>query len=82
MPRFSGRQLAEQLTAIRPSLKVVYMSGFTDDAIVRHGILQDSVAFISKPFTANELTWRLRAQLDLSPSEVGSGARKVSEDCT
>ncbi len=74
MPQLSGRKLAEELARMRPAIKVLYMSGFTDDAIVRHGILQDAVEFISKPFTAHELTRRVRQVLnDSSAANVKEG---------
>src|SRR6185436_738855 len=50
MPQMSGRELAERLLTLRPQLKVLYMSGYTDDAIVRHGLLEDTLNFIQKPF--------------------------------
>ena len=51
MPLMSGRQLAERLATMRPEMKVVYMSGYTNDAVVRHGILTSTIMFIQKPIT-------------------------------
>jgi two-component system cell cycle sensor histidine kinase/response regulator CckA len=64
MPLISGRQLAERLGALLPGLKVIYMSGYTDDAIIRHGILDPGVAFIQKPLTPNALLRKVRSLLD------------------
>jgi CheY-like chemotaxis protein len=52
---FNGRQLAEQLVSQRPGLKVLYMSGYTDDAITHYGVLGASMAYLQKPFTPDEL---------------------------
>jgi two-component system cell cycle sensor histidine kinase/response regulator CckA len=67
MPVMSGRQLAERLGAIRPDLKVLYMSGYTDDAIVRHGVLKDEIELLQKPITPDVLARRVRAVLDAPP---------------
>ena len=64
MPAISGRVLAEQVRRICPELPVLYMSGYTDDAIVRHGLLGDLLEFIQKPFTAESLTAKVRKVLD------------------
>jgi two-component system, cell cycle sensor histidine kinase and response regulator CckA len=74
MPIMSGRQLAERLISVRPELKVLYMSGYTDDAIIRHGILDRGVSFIQKPLTPNELLLKVRALLDEGKSTRASGA--------
>jgi FixJ family two-component response regulator len=66
MPQMSGRELAEQLTPIRREMKVLYMSGYTDDAIVHHGVLDAGMAFIEKPFTPNALAHKVREILDTS----------------
>ncbi len=64
MPALSGRQLAQQLAAVRPDVKVLYASGYTDDAVVRHGIVEAKAAYLQKPFTPAMLARKVRAVLD------------------
>ena len=65
MPNVSGRDLAEMFAKTFPSSKVLFMSGYTDDAIVRHGILQEGIAYLQKPFTPESLASKVRAVLEL-----------------
>jgi signal transduction histidine kinase len=64
MPRMSGPELAERLGRVRPETKVLFMSGYTDDAVVRHGILEARMAFIQKPIMPDPLARRVRDVLD------------------
>jgi two-component system cell cycle sensor histidine kinase/response regulator CckA len=64
MPGMGGRRVAEVIRATRPHLKVVYMSGYTDSAIVDHGILEPGVTFVQKPFATETLLRKIREVLD------------------
>jgi CheY-like chemotaxis protein len=64
MPIMSGKEVAEQLRNVHPETKVLFMSGYTDEAIVHHGIVDSHIAFIQKPFSESALTRKVRAVLD------------------
>jgi CheY-like chemotaxis protein len=64
MPRMGGREAATRVAAARPGIRVLFLSGYTDDAVVRHGILEAEVAFLQKPFTAAALARKVRDTLD------------------
>jgi CheY-like chemotaxis protein len=64
MPRMSGRELAEAMTAQRPGVRILYMSGYTDDVIIRKGLHDPSASFMEKPFTTASLAEQVRQRLD------------------
>jgi DNA-binding NarL/FixJ family response regulator len=59
----TGRVLAERLTSLRPTLKALFMSGYTDDDVMRRGILDRRTAFLQKPFTPDQLAQKVREVL-------------------
>lgn len=64
MPRMNGRQVAERLMPMRPEMKVLYVSGYTEDATLRAGALDASIAFLVKPITPQTLLSKVREMLD------------------
>ncbi len=68
LPGMNGQELAGRLQAGTPSLKVIYTSGYADEAIVRHGILEEHSLFLQKPFTSNALARKVREALDAEDS--------------
>jgi two-component system cell cycle sensor histidine kinase/response regulator CckA len=71
MPGMNGRELWDRLKVLRPDSRVLFMSGYTDDAIARHGVLEPGIAFLQKPFTPFSLAQKVREVLDAAP---GAGA--------
>jgi CheY-like chemotaxis protein len=64
MPRMSGDELAHKLAALRPAMKVIYVSGYTEDAVTRRGVLEASTAYVQKPFSPASLLRKVREILD------------------
>ena len=72
MPRMSGRELAFQLAPERPDMRVLYISGHTEDAIIHHGVLEKDITFLQKPFTQEALVSRVRRLLDGAEKRDGN----------
>jgi signal transduction histidine kinase len=64
MPEMGGRVLVERIVVLRPGIKVLYMSGYADDTVIRHGVLEEGTAFLQKPFTPAGLSSKVREVLD------------------
>ena len=64
MPGMNGRLLSEKLVAAQPSMRVLYMSGYTDDAVIARGVIEPGTAFLQKPFGADRLAQKIRELLD------------------
>jgi len=64
LPRMSGREIAERVVAMRPAIKVLFMSGYSDEATRQHGVLDSRVPFVEKPITPDSLRAKVRAVLD------------------
>lgn len=66
MPGMNGRQLMTAVTNLFPDIHVLYMSGYTDNVIAKHGVLEEGVAFLQKPFSPSTLLRKVRQALDLA----------------
>ena len=64
MPKMNGREVAERLQPLHPQMKVIYMSGYTDNAIAHHGVLAPGLNFLEKPFSPGVLARKVREVLD------------------
>jgi CheY-like chemotaxis protein len=73
MPGTSGPEMTKRMVERRPALKVIYMSGYTEDAIVQHGVLTPGIAFLHKPFTAETLGRKIREVLDREGPAYAAG---------
>jgi YesN/AraC family two-component response regulator len=69
MPKMGGKEAADRLQPLYPQMKVIYMSGYTDNAIVRHGVLEPGLNFLEKPFTPEDLARKVREALDAEKNE-------------
>ncbi|MDQ2969948.1 MAG: hypothetical protein M3R62_05600 [Acidobacteriota bacterium] len=68
MPESSRSDLAAGMVALRPEARVIFMSGYTDDAVVRHGLVGEGLNFLQKPFTPETLAHKVREVLDAAES--------------
>ncbi|MCX5906978.1 MAG: response regulator, partial [Deltaproteobacteria bacterium] len=75
MPQMSGRELAERLLPRRPGMRILYMSGYPDNAIIHHGVLEPGMPFLQKPFSVRVLESKVREILD-EPVSGGSPPEK------
>ncbi len=77
MPQMSGAELARRAGVERPALKVLCMSGYTDDSILRHGITDSTISFLQKPFTSETLAAKVREVLGAPSCPGGDSARRA-----
>jgi CheY-like chemotaxis protein len=79
MPLMSGKVMADELAVDRPLLKILFMSGYTDDALAQHGVLNPAIALLLKPYTPAELARKVRQLLDdpsISPHHIVKAAEQ------
>ena len=74
MPRMSGRELVDRVRVMRPAMPVLYMSGYTEDAILRHGVRDASMLLLGKPFTPADLISKVREVLDMPRQLISDGS--------
>jgi two-component system cell cycle sensor histidine kinase/response regulator CckA len=70
MPQVSGPDLAKRLASLHPEMKVLFMSGYTDDSVVRHGVVRSAISFLQKPITPEMLTTKVREVLDATGDDA------------
>ncbi len=78
MPHMSGQKLATELTEQRPELRILFVSGYTENTIAHHGVLEPDVAFLPKPYTPTDLLQRVREVLDEGASSQGSSSASAA----
>jgi CheY-like chemotaxis protein len=78
MPHMGGATLAARLAQMRPETRVLYMSGYTDDALAHRGVIGADVAFLEKPFTPDSLLRKVREVLDAPPGGMGTAVEGAS----
>ncbi len=77
MPLVNGRELAKRMAALSPGMQVIYMSGYADDVIAYHGILEDGTTVIQKPFSPAALLLKLREILDAGKVQAPATSTSV-----
>ena len=80
LPKMSGRELAELVRAMRPKIKVLFASGYTDDVILQHRLIQHDIALLNKPYTAESLARKVRETLSQEPPEAANTIRVLIVD--
>jgi FixJ family two-component response regulator len=70
LPGMSGRELVDRVTKEKPEMRVLFMSGYSDEAVARHGILEPGLAFLQKPFSRDALVRKVRDVLDSAGSHI------------